>query len=143
MNRALIISANFYREISKNLKNCATDYLKNQGFTWKIIDVPGIFEIPAVLSFFAKRKSFDLYIFLGCVIRGETSHYDNITQEVFRAITNLVIEHELASGIGIVTTENYEQAVLRSTGVEKNSGLNAVRAALSIMKIYRENPKGV
>lgn len=139
MAKALIISANFYKQISANLKSVVVDVLAKEGHIYDFVDVPGVFEIPAALSLYAKRKSYDLYVILGCVIRGETSHYDNITQEVFRAITDLVVEYELACGMGVVTTENYDQAVVRSTGLEKNSGLKAVNAALDMMKLYNSS----
>ena len=139
MTEALIISANFYQDISNNLKKHTIEYLQGQKCTYKIVDVPGIFEIPGALSFFVKKQSFNMHIILGCVIRGETSHYDNITQEVFRAITDLSIKYGLALGMGIVTTENYEQAIVRSTGIENNSGLKSAKTALQMMNLYKNS----
>ncbi len=137
MTKALIISANFYNEVSSNLQTHAISCLQSNGCTYKVMGVPGIFEIPGILSFFARQRIYDVYVILGCVIRGETSHYDHITQEVFRAITDLIIKYQLASGTGIVTAENYEQAVVRSASGEDSSGFKAAEAALHMMGIYR------
>ncbi len=137
MKKAAIISANFYVKISDRLKKFSADYLSNHSCNYDIFDVPGVFEIPAILSFLAKRNLFDLYVIVGCVIRGETAHYEHVTQEVFCAVTNLIIKHELASGMGIVTTNNYEQAVVRSSDPHNNSGKKAAAAAVHMMNLYQ------
>lgn len=136
MNKTLIVSASFYKDISANLQRSCISHLESQNISYELVDVPGVFEIPPILSFFAKKELFNSYVILGCVIRGETSHYDNIIQAAFRAITDLVIKYELALGLGIVTTENYEQAIIRSRHADKNSGLQAAKAALHIMQLY-------
>lgn len=138
MSKALIISANFYPIISHNLKINSYNHLDQNSIKHENIDVPGIFELPGILAFYAKKQTFSGYIILGCVIRGETNHYDHITQEVFRSITDLITQYELPLGLGIITANNYQQALIRSNNRDalKNSGIKAASAMIHMMNLY-------
>ena len=112
----LVIVSDYYKEISSNLLKETTNELTYNNLLFIIETVTGVFEIPSIITF-AKNK-FDGYIALGCVIRGETSHYDYVCNESARALMNLSLEG-LALGYGILTCENYEQALARSISVKK------------------------
>ncbi len=135
---AIIISANFYEKISDYLKRHTIECLELHNEKYKIIDVPGIFEIPAALEFYSQNEPNVGYVILGCVIQGETRHYDHITQEVFRSINEITIRKHLALGLGIVTTENYEQAIVRSNSKnpKMNSAVKATTTMLHMMKLF-------
>ena len=110
--KVLIVSANYYEDISKQLEMWATKHLDNERIKNKIIQVPGVFEIPVVIS--KNIKKYDGFIALGCVIKGETPHFDFISQAATNAIMKLSIDHKKPIGNGIITTLNKEQADKRS-----------------------------
>ena len=110
--KVLIVSANYYEDISKQLEMWATKHLDNERIKNKIIKVPGVFEIPVVIS--KNIKKYDGFIALGCVIKGETPHFDFISQAATNAIMKLSIDHKKPIGNGIITTLNKEQADKRS-----------------------------
>lgn len=133
----LVIVSDYYKEISNNLLKETTNQLSDNNFHFTIETVTGVFEIPSIITF-AKNK-FDGYIALGCVIRGETSHYDYVCQESARALMNLSLEG-LALGYGILTCENYEQALSRSIS-EKNmigKGKVAAKACINQIELKRK-----
>ena len=102
--------------------------------------VPGAFEIPAAIRFahFGQKAAYDGYVALGCVIRGETSHYDYVCGESARGLQSLALEHGLAIGYGILTVEDREQAWVRAAVTKKNKGADAARACLAMMTLRRE-----
>ena len=132
-----IVVSDYYKEISDNLLKETINQLKENDFNFIIETVTGVFEIPSIITF-AKNK-FDGYIALGCVIRGETSHYDYVCEESARALMNLSLEG-LALGYGILTCENYEQALIRS--ITKKSmtgkGIVAARACINQIELKRK-----
>ena len=134
MTRALIIVGDFYTHIAEMLHHGACVALEEQGWQHQTIRVPGAFEIPAVIR---RRMSseFSAYIALGCVIRGETSHYDYICQESARGLMTLVCTHGLAIGYGILTVENEQQAIARAALDQGNKGKDAVAAALAVAAV--------
>ena len=116
MNVCIIVS-NFYPKISKLLIKGATDKLKkNNVFNFRIIYVPGTHEIPVVISNFIKK--YDGFVALGCIIRGETYHFELIANEVSRKIMDLSIQSNKPIGFGIITCENMQQAKARSNKIE-------------------------
>lgn len=136
----LVIDARFYDEISDELVRGASQALDAAGATWQRVSVPGVLEIPAALSIAIDEMDeddsyFDGFVVLGCVIRGETSHYDIVANESARAILNLVVEEGLALGNGILTVENGEQAWARARVSEKNKGADAANAALALINL--------
>ena len=103
------------------------------------VTVPGALEIPHVISMAEAAKSgFDGYVALGCVIRGETTHYDYVCQESARAIMDLAVNQQLAIGNGIITVENENQAWARASKDKKDKGGFAANATLKMIKIRSE-----
>ena len=133
----LVIVSDYYKEISSNLLKETTNELTYNNLLFTIETVTGVFEIPSIITF-AKNK-FDGYIALGCVIRGETSHYDYVCNESARALMNLSLEG-LALGYGILTCENYEQALARSISSKNviGKGLVATRACINQIDLKRK-----
>ena len=125
--KVLIVSANYYEDISKQLEMWATKHLDNERLKNKIIKVPGVFEIPVVIS--KNVKKYDAFIALGCVIKGETPHFDFISQTTTNAIMKLSIDHKKPIGNGIITSLTKEQADKRSM----KKGAEAAKAVISIL----------
>ena len=123
--KILIVNANYYKEISLGLlKNTLKQFPKNNDI--KIINVPGVFEIPVTIS--KNLKKFDAFIALGCVIKGKTPHFDFISQASTNAIMNLSINSKKPIGNGIITCLNMNQAKAR-----KSKGAEAARAVISVL----------
>ena len=121
----LIVNANYYRNISSGLLKSTLNSLPKK-CKIKIISVPGVFEIPVTIS--KNLKKFDAFIALGCVIKGQTPHFDFISQASTNAIMKLSIESKKPIGNGIITCLNMKQAAAR-----KKKGAEAVNAILSIL----------
>ena len=121
----LIINANYYKKISSGLLKSAMNLLSNNAKI-KIINVPGVFEIPVTIS--KNLKRFDAFIALGCVIKGQTPHFDFISQASTEAIMKLSIDSKKPIGNGIITCLNMKQAIAR-----KKKGAEAVKAVLSVL----------
>ena len=136
MKKILIINANYYKNVSANLIKCAKKQLYNCKFKTSIIDVPGIYEIPITLIKYIKR--FDGFVVLGCVIKGETPHFDFISKSTFDAITQISINYKKPVGNGIITSLNMDQALKRSSierdATKPNKGLEAANAVISVLK---------
>lgn len=136
----LIVTANFYKDISNALLEGAIERLDKAGATYEIVEVPGVLEVPAAVSMAMAgmkngRKNFDGYITLGCVIRGETTHYDVVCNESARALMDLTIQNNIALGNGIQTVENSDQAWARAKKDDKNKGGAAAQAALQMIAL--------
>ena len=132
--RILIVVANYYAEISNDLLRKAKFVLKNKANV-KVISVPGVFEIPVVIS--KNIKKFDGFIALGCVIKGETPHFDFISLATTKAIMNLSIKNNKPVSNGIITCLNMKQAKTRSNYTsKKNKGLEASKAVLSVLNNF-------
>ncbi|MBT3693269.1 MAG: 6,7-dimethyl-8-ribityllumazine synthase [Candidatus Pelagibacter sp.] len=124
-NKYLIIIADYYKDISKGLLKSAKDILP-KSTSIKIIKVPGVFEIPVTIS--KNIKKYDAFIALGCVIKGQTPHFDFISQATTDAIMKLSIENKKPIGNGIITCLNMKQAIAR-----KKKGREAAQAAISVL----------
>jgi 6,7-dimethyl-8-ribityllumazine synthase len=138
--RILIIDARFYDDIADALVAGAMDVLEGQGADVTRVSVPGVLEIPAALAMAlaameAGTADYDGFVLLGCVIRGETSHYDIVANESARAVMELTIDAALPLGNGILTVENGEQAWARADPAKKNKGGAAAQAALDMIAI--------
>lgn len=140
----MVVEARFYEDIADELIRSATAELEKAGATYEVFQVPGAFEIPATiqyairsLDFYSARRRFDGYVALGCVIRGETTHYDYVCQESARALQDLAVRYTLALGYGILTVENYAQAMARAKRSEKDRGGHAARACLRMIEHKR------
>ena len=123
--KILIVNANYYKKISGGLISSALKLIEGQ-YSIKIIDVPGVFEIPVTIS--KNLKKFDAFIALGCVIKGQTPHFDFISQASTNAIMTLSIESRKPIGNGIITCLNMKQAKER-----KKKGAEAAKAIISIL----------
>ena len=121
----LIVNANYYKDISSGLLKNALNIISKK-YKVKIINVPGVFEIPVTIS--KNLKKFDAFIALGCVIKGQTPHFDFISQTSTDAIMNLSIEFKKPIGNGIITCLNMKQAIAR-----KKKGAEAANAILSVL----------
>ena len=137
--KILVIEARFYDKISDALLEGALDVLQKAKAEITKVSVPGALEIPHVISMAEAAKSdFDGYVALGCVIRGETTHYDYVCQESARAIMDLAVNQQLAIGNGIITVENENQAWARASKDKKDKGGFAANATLKMIKIRSE-----
>ena len=126
-NKVLIIQANYYKDISTALLKSAKNELKNFAKI-NVISVPGVFEIPVVIS--KNLKKFDGFVALGCVIKGQTPHFDFISKSTTDAIMNISVESKKPVGNGIITCLNKNQAIAR--GKKGREAANAVKTILSL-----------
>ena len=127
----LIVEARFYTHIADMLLDGVTAALKAAGATHEVITVPGALEVPAAIAFAEQSGTFDGYVALGCVIRGETYHFEIVAGESARAIMALTLDG-MAIGNGILTVENESQAIARADKTQKNKGGEAAAAALAM-----------
>ena len=128
-----LVVANYYPEISNNLIRGASEILKLQGIkNYKIFKVPGIFELPFVIS--KNINSYDAFVALGCVIKGKTPHFDFISTSAINAIMHLSITYKKPIGNGIITCLTKKQALERSS-IKNNKGLESTKAMLSLLEI--------
>ncbi len=125
MKKILIVTANYYKDISLGLLNSTKKNLP-KNFNIRIIQVPGVFEIPVTIS--KHLKKFDAFIALGCVIKGQTPHFDFISQSSTNAIMDLAINSKKPIGNGILTCLNMKQAKAR-----KKKGAEAAKAVVSVL----------
>jgi 6,7-dimethyl-8-ribityllumazine synthase len=132
----LLVEAPYYSHIAADLHRGAERALGLAGATHESISVPGAFEIPAAIATAAQAaERFDGFVALGCVIRGETTHYDHICAESARGLQILAVRHGLAIGYGILTVENEAQALVRASPDGRDKGGEAVRACLALVAL--------
>ena len=131
MAKILIVEARFYEEIANAQAEAAIAEIERRGFEYERIAVPGSFEIPSVISMAIKSKKYVGYVALGCVIRGETTHYDYVCGECARGLNDLAIKKKAPIGFGVLTVENREQAHKRMV----DHGRRAVQACADLIKI--------
>ena len=146
MNRPphlLLVEAPYYAHIAALLRQGAERAVAEAGATCEAVSVPGAFEIPAAIAFAAKAaERFDGFVALGCVIRGETSHYDHICSETARALQDLALRDGIVSGYGILTVENEAQALVRAAPADsekggRDKGGESTRACLALIELKR------
>jgi 6,7-dimethyl-8-ribityllumazine synthase len=140
--RALIVEARFYDDIQDALLEGATAELTAAGVAHDLITVPGALEIPAAIAIAldaaqANRKPYDAAIALGCVIRGDTIHFEIVAMESSRALMDLAVARKFPLGNGIITVDTDAQAWARARASELNKGGDAARAALDMLRIKR------
>jgi 6,7-dimethyl-8-ribityllumazine synthase len=134
----LVVEAPYYAHIAAELRRGAEAALAAAGSSHERIAVPGAFEIAAAIGFAARMSDrFDGFVALGCVIRGETTHYDHICAESARGLQDLAIRDGLAIGYGILTVENEAQALTRASPAGRDHGGAAVRACLAMIELKR------
>lgn len=133
--RVLIVEARFYDDIADALLEGATLALGKGGVAIETVTVPGALEIPAAIAWAAASGRYDGFVALGCVIRGETTHYDIVSNESARGLMDLTISRGLAIGNGIITVENEDQAWARAKASELDKGGGAAAACLAMMAL--------
>ncbi len=140
--RALVVEARFYDEIADALLEGATGYLEKAGATFDVVTVNGALELPSTIAILLdaaaeKGEPYDAAIALGCVIRGETTHYEIVSNESARALMELSVARKLPLGNGILTVENEAQAFARARASEMDKGGGAAEAALAVLRLKR------
>jgi 6,7-dimethyl-8-ribityllumazine synthase len=146
--RILIVTAPFYADITSELLAGVTDVLDAAGATYDIEEVPGAFEVPAAIKWSYEAgqagtiEPYDGYAGLGCVIRGETSHYDYVCEESIRGIMDLTLDPGLAIVNGILTVENRDQALARASRLDKNKGGDFGSGLLSTIALRQKLGRG-
>lgn len=135
--RLLIVVAPYYRQIADGMIAGARATGASVGAVVDLVEVPGALEIPTAIGLAASRNLYDGYVALGCVIRGETTHYDTVCNDSSRAISLLGLQGACI-GNGILTVENREQAVVRAEPEGQNKGGGAAAAALHLIALARQ-----
>ena len=135
MPHLLILDAPYYEGLSKALVSGAERALEKAGASWDYQAVPGVLEIPAAVALAFDCGKYDGFVTLGCVIRGETTHYEVVAFESARAIMDLAVNNRLALGNGIQTVENEAQAIVRADPSKLDKGGHAAQAALDMIKL--------
>ncbi len=160
MTHLMVVEARYYEDVSDMLLQGACQALEQAGVTYDVLKVPGALEIPQAIkagilySIGADKGSsggdsddnkgmgtkarFDAFVALGCVIRGETAHYDIVSNESARGLMDLSLSHGVFIGNGILTCENHQQALVRADPKLKDKGGDAVRAALSLLELQNK-----
>ena len=134
----LIVEARFYADIADLQLVGAKSALRAAGGSFEHVLVPGALEIPVAIAMAAaSQKHFDGYVALGCVIRGETTHYETVCSESARGLMDLAVAENLAIGNGILTVEDEAQAWERADAARKDKGGDAARAAISLATLRR------
>ena len=149
VKKILIVQSVFYDKISALLLDGAVKEITRAKNKYEVIKVPGTFEIAAAIAFARDKKNlifrgydaYDGYVALGCVIRGETSHYDYVCQESARALNELAFKEKLAIGYGIITAENESQAIERADPNKKDKGGFAAYACMEMIKLKEKFAK--
>jgi 6,7-dimethyl-8-ribityllumazine synthase len=144
--RILVVEARFYDDVADALLAGAKKALAAAGATWDVITVPGSLEIPAAIAIALeaaerRRRPYEGVVALGCVIRGETLHFELVAQESARAVMDLSVARRMPIGNGILTVDTNEQAMTRAQPEEGDKGGDAVRAALTLIEIKRQHSK--
>ncbi len=134
--RLLIVVAPYYRQIADGLIAGARAVAAQAGAMLDLVEVPGALEVPTAIGLAAARGHYDGFVALGCVIRGETTHYDTVCNDSSRGITLLGL-HGHCIGNGILTVENYDQAAVRADPAGQNKGGGAAAAALHLIALKR------
>ena len=156
-SRVMIVEARFYEDIADSMMESAKAELDRAGATYECFRVPGAFELPGAirmaigaqeLRLYSSGEAsndtvvglpgYDGYIALGCVIRGETTHYDYVCQESARGLNDLVLRYGIALGYGVITVENKEQALDRASRDRYDRAGAAARACLAMIELRRQ-----
>ena len=135
--KVLIVVSPYYKQIADQLVAGARAEIEATGGTWDLIEVPGALEIPTAIGISERLSNFDGYVALGCVVRGETTHYETVCNDSSRALTMLGLQG-LCIANGILTVENMDQATVRAEANGQNKGGGAAAAALHLIALTRK-----
>ncbi len=141
MKKILIVNSNYYKDISNNLIFNASSILKTAKFKVFVIEVPGVHEIPSTIR--KNIKKFDAFVALGCVIKGQTPHFDLICSSTFNAIMKLSVDFGKPIGNGIITSFNLLQAQERSKKSSNDKPNKGSEAAKAVISILNNEPKKI
>ena len=141
MKKVLIVNSNYYKEISNNLVLNAKKKLLNVKFKISILNIPGAFEIP--ISIRKNINNFDAFVALGCVIKGQTPHFDLLCSSLFNSILSLSIKYNKPIGNGVITALNLNQAKQRSKKTKSNKPNKGSEAANAVISILKNGPKKI
>ena len=139
--RLSLVVSEFNNIVTDSLEKSAIDYFvfnKGDRNMVNVYKVPGAFEIPGVVSKIIKEDGADIIVALGCIIKGETPHFDFIATETSRALMKMIVQHDIPIGFGVLTTNDMNQAIERSKDDETNKGREAMLAALDTYKVYNQ-----
>ena len=139
MKKILIVNSNYYREISNNLVLMAKKKLLDVKFDVSIMNIPGAFEIPIAIR--KNINKFDGFIALGCVIKGQTPHFNLLCSSLFNSILNLSVTYNKPIGNGVITALNLNQAKHRSKKNKHNKSNKGSEAANAVISILKNGPK--
>lgn len=145
--RVLVVEARYYEDLADELLAGALGAIAGAGAQAQVATVPGALEIPATIAILldeaaARGQPWDAVVALGCVIRGETGHYDIVAGESARALMDISVQRRLPLGNGILTVENDEQAWARARVSDMNKGGGAAEAALAVLRVKRAGQAG-
>ncbi|SFP51177.1 6,7-dimethyl-8-ribityllumazine synthase [Tranquillimonas alkanivorans] len=135
--KVLVVVAPYYKDIADDLVAGALAALEGAGATAEVVEVPGALEVPIAIRIAHRQSNFDGFVALGCVIRGETTHYETVCNDSSRALTLLGLEGANI-GNGILTVENHDQAAVRADPQGQNKGGGAAEAALHLIALSRK-----
>lgn len=134
MTNILIITADYYKEIADEMLEGAKEVLDGAGASYDVKHIPGAFELPLAFSIGADADVYDGVVALGCVIKGETDHYDYVCSECSRGLMQGSLDYEMPLGFGVLTVQNREQAMRRAKRTELNKGAEAAKACLEMIQ---------
>jgi 6,7-dimethyl-8-ribityllumazine synthase len=137
--RILIVEGRFYDSINDELLAGAREVIAAAGGVFDVITVPGALEIPIAIEIAVKTGRYSGAVALGCVIRGETYHFEVVAGESSRALMDLAVRHAFPLGNGILTVENETQASARANRSDMNKGADAARACLALIKLRMDH----
>ncbi len=129
--KILIVSSNYYTKISNNLEKGVFNTLNEHNIKYDIINAPGCYEIPYLIK--KNINNYIGFIALGCIIKGETYHFEIIANDTSRKIMDLSVDYQVPIGFGILTCYNLEQALIRSDINQKNKGREATLACIKLL----------
>tara|TARA_R110002072_G_scaffold177765_3_gene333800 strand:- start:30 stop:464 length:435 start_codon:yes stop_codon:yes gene_type:complete len=140
MPHIMIVTSPYYSDIAAFLMEGTTGALDALDATYEVVEAAGALEIPLTIKLGIERsdKPFDAYIALGCVIRGETSHYDIVCNESARGLSELSLQYNAPIGNAILTCNSMAQAIMRADPAQKNKGADAVKAVIMLLDIKKQ-----
>ena len=141
MKKILVVNSNYYKDISANLLLSSKKKLLKKKFKVSILDIPGAFEIPIAIR--KNINKFDGFVALGCVIKGQTPHFDLLCSSLFNSILNLSIKYNKPIGNGVITALNLNQANQRSKKTKFNKPNKGSEAANAVISILKNGPKKI
>ena len=141
MKKILVVNSNYYKDISANLLLSSKKKLLKKKFKVSTLDIPGAFEIPIAIR--KNINKFDGFVALGCVIKGQTPHFDLLCSSLFNSILNLSIKYNKPIGNGVITALNLNQANQRSKKTKFNKPNKGSEAANAVISILKNEPKKI